>query len=392
MMHDATCSRGARPAAAGRAAAPCARATKAAVMAALASVLAVALGAWAPAVAAAGPNAAFTVGNYPVEASGKDALTAKRTAQADGQQAALRSLLRRLVPVTALRRLKQLPPLKSADYFDGLAVRTERSSPTQYIATLDFSFQPAAIRDLLRRASIPFVDTQAPPVVLVPLYRESAGATYEASAFWSEAWKGLDLDHALSPMKVEAAKPELTSDLIAAIVKSKGNTDKLATAYGSPRVLLALAEPDPTGKKLTVTIAGTDAVGPFALQRNYRISGGDRAYTAELAAVVGLGVLEGRWKAAKAGAAGGVEAGGGPGGDTIQLVVEFGSLNEWNDLRARLLEADGAFDLSIDAVSARSAEVSVRHAGGPEGMARSLAARGLTMQSNGGTWLVRPTF
>ena len=76
--------------------------------------------------AAGSAETVFTVGNYPVEARAKDAVTAKNTALADGQQAALRSLFRRLVPVTAYRRLKAMPPVKAADFVDGVSVRSDR--------------------------------------------------------------------------------------------------------------------------------------------------------------------------------------------------------------------------------------------------------------------------
>ena len=56
-----------------------------------------------------------------------------------------------------------------------------------------------------------------------------------------------------------------------------------------------------------------------------------------------LGVLEGRWKAAKAGAVGVVDATAGAG---IQLVAEFASLPEWNEMRMKLLETEGTFDLA----------------------------------------------
>ncbi len=49
------------------------------------------------------PDAVFTVANYPVEARADNAVAAKDRALADGQQAAFRSLLKRLVPVTAYR-------------------------------------------------------------------------------------------------------------------------------------------------------------------------------------------------------------------------------------------------------------------------------------------------
>ena len=69
----------------------------------LAAGLALNTGAHNPATAA---EEVFTVGNYPVEARADNAVAAKTKAMADGQQAAFRSLLKRLVPVTAYPRLQ----------------------------------------------------------------------------------------------------------------------------------------------------------------------------------------------------------------------------------------------------------------------------------------------
>ena len=109
-------------------------------------------GCWRRAQAA---ETVFTVGNYPVEARADNAVAAKNQALADGQQAAFRSLLKRLVPVTAYPRIKSARPIKAGDLIDGYKVRSERNSATHYIASLDFSFQSKAVRDLLRRKASP---------------------------------------------------------------------------------------------------------------------------------------------------------------------------------------------------------------------------------------------
>ena len=350
------------------------------------------LSALAPAAFAGDPALnVFTVGNYPVEARAKDAVIAKNTALAEGQQAALRSLLRRLVPVTAYRRLKTMPAIKAADMIDGVSVREERNSSTDYIATLDFSFQPQAVRDALIRNGIPFVEAQAPQTVLIALSRTKPEGELESGrGTWFDAWKGLDLLHTLSPLKLDKLQPGIPADVIAGLIKgASGSERKLAAEYKSERVVVALAEPDATAKKINVTLAGTDAVGPFKLVRSYRVSGGDLAYTSELAAVVALGVLEGRWKAGKAGAVGGVDVAA---AGNIQLVVEFATLAEWNDIRARILGTEGALEVSIGSVSARTAEVALRHGGGTAGLTEAFASQGLTMSNSGGTWLVRSTF
>ena len=336
-------------------------------------------------------NDVFTVANYPVEARAKNAVTAKEQALSDGQQAALRSLLRRIVPVTSYPRLKTMPPLKAADIVDGVAVRAERNSTTDYIATLDFSFQPAAVRDALNRNGIPFVDSQAPVTIVVPIFSAKAGAVLESgSGTWFDAWNGLDLTHTVSPLKLERLKPAITPEAVRALAGGARGGDRIfAGEYKTDRLVVAFAEPDAAGKALIVTLAGADAAGAFNLKKSYRISGGDTGYSAELAAVVGLGILEGRWKAARAGAGGGVDVTNGAG---VQIVAEFTTLSEWNEIRAKILDTEGAFDVTIGSVSARSAEVSLRHPGGASGLTQAFASHGLTMDNAAGSWRVHSTF
>ncbi len=342
---------------------------------------------------ACGEPAVFTVGNYPVEANAKDAVAAKAAALADGQQSALRSLLRRIVPVTAYRRLKTMPPPNAAELVDGVSIKDERNSPTQYLATLDVSFRADGVRNLLRRNGIPYVDQQGPQTLLVPLYRTATDGPYTSGkGLWFEAWKGLDLSHTLTPVKLDALRPEIHPDTINALVKGTGGAERVITGeYKSERVVFALAQPDASGKNLVVTLAGADAVGSFVLTRKYSIAGGDTAYAAELAAVIGLGVMEGRWKAAKAGAVGGIDVTT-AGGDAIQLQVEFTSMAEWNDMRSRLLEVEGASDVEVGALSGRSARVGLRYPGGAGELSMALMSQGLKMSNNSGIWVVRPNF
>jgi hypothetical protein len=337
-------------------------------------------------------SAVFTVANYPVDAKAQDAVAAKAAALADGQQAALRSLFRRLVPVTAYRRLKAMPPASAADLIDGVSIKDERNSQTQYLATLDFAFQADGVRNVLRKNGIPFVDTQGPQTVVIPIYRAKPDAAFTSgTGVWFDAWTSLDLAHTLTPVKLEKLKVEITPDTIKAAMAGTGTVDRiLAAEYKTDRVVLAIAEPDAAGKHLVVTLTGIDAVGSFSFKRNYRIQRGDTAYVAELGAVVGLGVMEGRWKAAKAGAVGGIDVT--DGSDAIKLQVEFGSLNEWNDIRTRILETDGAQDVEIGSVSGRLADVGLRYPGGASQLASALATQGLTMRQSGGTWVVQSRF
>jgi len=373
--------------------------------------------------AAAEDTKVFVIGNYPVEARAADAVTAKEHAITDGQQAAFRSLLKRIVPVTSYNRLKQIRTTPAAPLIEGFSVRSERNSATQYIASYDFSFQPAAVQRLLDQQGIPYVDKQAPRITLVPIYvaeRQPQNVVAEASDTWMYAWRGLDLANTLTPITLGDAKRALPANTIKAVLSGDGNALRaISDQYKTSLVVIAALEPSADGKKATVTLIGQDAVGPITLARSYRLDG-DLAYTSELAAVVGLGVLEGRWKAANApiGTASAPYQGGpqgGPGGGSfaprdsftpppgqgygegppsygargstptagapMRLSVSFRGMEEWQSISQRLSSTPGVGNLEVEGLSARGARIALSYPGSPDDLSRALASQGLSLRS-----------
>ncbi len=339
---------------------------------------------------------AYTIANYPVEARAANAVAAKDAAIADGQKAAFRSLLKRIVPVTAYRDMARIAATDTSTLIDGVAVRSERNSATQYIASLDFTFQAAEVRELLNRKGIPFVDTQAPATILIPLTRDSrsaAGPSGEfrpASGTWNAVWPSLDLENSVSPLKVENVKPEIGAATLRGLYDDATLSDSimtLAAAYGTDQVVVAIAEVDTEGRRVNVLLAGQDAAGPFSLKRAYRLSDGDLAYTLELAAVVSQGVMEGRWKAVSSGVvAAPVTAAG---GDEISFDAEFAGKEDWNAMRRVLLEAPGIDDIRIGSIFPDRASVSLKYPGGGPALSRALASYGISLTDTGGLWVMR---
>jgi len=340
-------------------------------------VAALAAAALLAAPAGAAPNdAVYTIGNYPVDAQAKNAVAAKDKALADGQEAAFHSLLKRIVPVTAYDRLKRLASLKSSDFFEGVSVRSESNSRTRYIASLDFSFRADAVRAVLSQEGIPFVEEQAGAVIVVPVVRNAQGEVDKGNAAraWSGIWKTLDLEHTLTPIDLQGLKPEIHADTIKMLLEGSGGGERiLASEYGRPHVVLAIAEPDAAANRLHVSLVGVDAVGPVYLKRSYRVYDNDTGYAMELAAVVGQGVLEGRWKARKTGADRAAQ------GAPVMLQAQYGSLAEWRLMREKLLGMTGVQDLRIEAESARSASLTLRFPGGAQQLAAALGRQGLSL-------------
>ncbi len=368
--------------------------------------------------AAGREDRAYTIGNYPVEARAANAVAAKDKAIGDGQQAAFRSLLKRIVPVTAYNRLSKLKTVKAADYIDGVSVRSERNSSTEYIASYDFVFQAESVRRLLDQESIPFLDRQAPPITLVPIYHGSAGrgdAVEDArsSDVWLYAWKGLDLANSLTPVVLKASAKELRSETVKALAAGDGAALRaLSGEHKTETLVVAVLEPDAAKKRARVLLVGRDAVAGFSLVRNYRIDNGDLNYTAELAAVVSLGVLEGRWKAinvrtsaaapsvdfARRPTAQPMPSSSGPASPrpqpaaqtdgVVRFAIEFRSMAEWQDISRKISGTPNVSELDVEGLSGRGARVSLRYPGGTQALAQALSIQGLDLRNSGGGWLL----
>jgi hypothetical protein len=216
-----------------------------------------------------------------------------------------------------------------------------------------------------------------------------------------DAWKSLDLEHSLTPFGLQPIKGQIHADTLKMAVEGSGAAERiLAGEYGSPYIILAIADPDPAAKRLNVTMAGIDAIGSFTLKRAYRIYDGDTAYSMELAAVVGLGVLEGRWKAKKiplaansAYAPAYSSTGSGIGtGTQISMRAQYQSLAEWSEMRRQLLNLPGVEDMRIEAESARGADLTLRFPGGANELASALYGRGLALENGTDRLILRSAY
>jgi hypothetical protein len=356
----------------------------------------------------------YTVRNYPVEARAANAVAAKERAVTEGQQAAFRSLLKRIVPVTDYSRLRGLRATNAAHLIDGVSVRSERNSSTDYIATYDFVFQAEAVRRLLDKENVRFLDRQAPQITLVPIYHVPPGRevsepfqSARGSDTWLYAWKGLDLTNTLTPVMLKASTVSIDEGTAKALMNGDpGPLRDLSSEYKTETLVVALMEPDPSQKKVHVTLVGRDAVAGLSLKRSYRLDGPDLAYTAELAAVISLGVIEGRWKAinirsskppssALAAPAAREQPGGLPRPEhaafadgVLRVTVEFRSMGEWQDISRKVSSTPDISDLDVVGLSGRSARLTLRYPGEPQDLAVVLAQQGLILRNAGGAWIL----
>ncbi len=336
---------------------------------------------------------AYTIANYPVEAQAKNAVTAKKNAIKDGQQAAFRSLLKRIVPVSVYSQLDRVKTANAGDYLDGISVRSEQNSSTRYIANLDFIFSSQATRQLLRKEGVPFIDEPAPITTVVPVFQKSGNKPpVTGLGDWGEAWRGLDLQNTITPVRITSLKPTIHGDTLKQLFD--GDTTPLrnmSSEYGTGPIVFAFAVPDLKKRKLNIMLVGRDGTGNIALKRSYPLAPNDLAYALEYASVISLGILEGRWKATRVNSRGGINALSSPAVPLI-LRVLFNNPGQWYKLQDRLRAMQGVGDLQVAAVSARSADVALTYPGGGPQLADALARQGLSLRDSGGVWVLRANY
>ncbi len=394
-------------------------------LAALMAILACALAGATPASA----QNVFTIAKYPVGAGARNAVAAKRVALREGRVRAFRSLLKRLVPVTDYRAIPTLPGDRVEGFVSGFTVNNEQNSGTEYYADLTFRFDDRAVRAFARDANLRIVDQQASPLVVVPLWSPAffeersrqvtgSGGGWSTTATagvpapltpgaeaapgamqrsWSRAWEQLDLANALTPVRLRALRSGIAPSVLQQAYRAdRGALAVIANEYRASGLMFAIMGPAPSPLFVRFALIGLDAQGPFLLERQLpRIEGDDRL-TFEAAAVVGLGILEGRWKAAKAPrryasapAGDGMSADSNPAAALadarpVSFTLRISSLREWREMQDYLRDLPGARDIKVEGVLGRERDVSLVLPGGAQALQAALGQRGYALNDENG--------
>lgn len=330
----------------------------------------------------------YTVSKLQVDVQAKDAVTAKNEALASAKRQALATVIKRVAPFNSAAKIPDVKVNVIDDMLEGIAVQRERNSKTRYIATLDFTFNPDTVKRLLADKGIPLSDQQGDPITVIPIYISGGKIDHSGRDPWRSAWLGLDLSHAIVPVKLSRVGPSLTVEGLSGLL---GGDPKdfvaLRDKVKAQKLVLAIAEATADGKTLTSRLYGFDQIGSLGLTRHDPVVGADLGPSAVHAASVALDVIAGRWKLVHA-------PGTGEGGSAetlgVEMFVEFSSMGQWNDIRTRLAKVPGVNGLDVKSLSARSAQIGLQYPGGIERLAQTLGSEGMSLQqADNGAWVLR---
>lgn len=296
---------------------------------------------------------------------------------------ALKVLMARLVPSDALSRVPQVDPNSLVRDFE---VMSEKVGSTRYIGTLSVRFDADKVRALLWSAHIPFSDTQARPVLVLPVFEPGGGPVlFEASNSWLGAWAALPREPRVVPFVVPGGDLDDLKAISAAqaLGADAGALGAIAARYGVQEVLIADATPDASGGiAIRLLRVAEDGSGQDSFTVPAQPGEDEAAALARAAEAVATRVQD-AWKR---GAPQGPE-------HTLLATLPVQSLGEWIDVRKKVEQLDAVRQVELRALSPRAAKVTLHYSGDLPALQANLAAAGLMLvpaPAGEQGWLLRP--
>jgi hypothetical protein len=212
-------------------------------------VLCVGMALWqTPAFAA--ESRVFTVSRVAVDVTAASATVARGQALAEGQAKAFELLLQRLTLSEHRPRIGVVDGARLAALIQGFEIARERASATRYVGEMTVLFRSAQVRKLLRDAAVPYSETEAAPLLIVPVFEQGADLLlWEEVNPWRSAWAGVVGGGAIVPLVLPAGDlgDSALLDAGSAISGDKEKIARLAGRYGLNDVLVAFARIEPAG-------------------------------------------------------------------------------------------------------------------------------------------------
>jgi hypothetical protein len=308
-------------------------------------------------------------------------------------------VLKRLMPVSAYAQLPDLSQQNVEELIEGVSIRSERNSTTRYLASLDVSFNSVAVKQLLDSQNIPYSETRAEAISILPLVLDGGNVKAEGAEGWRQAWEDLDLADSVTPATILQPRPNLTAETVKSVLGGDAQAFALMqTEYSYAPLVVAIGEVD--GGKFVTRLVGADSVGPINYGHTDTFSGNAKD-AARGAAAVAFGIIENRWKvtqdqpAAPAGAKseGGTDQTPQTGATevprNVEATVQFTGLKDWQEIRARLMQVAGIQGLEVNALSARAASITFDYAGSLGKLQTELGQSGFAFDEKDGTFVLR---
>jgi len=330
----------------------------------------------------------FTVYGVEMDVTAATAAQARRIALDRARQRAFARLIEKIAAPDAL---DMLPPISSdilEQFVRAVQISNERSSSTRYLADIDVTFSPPAIRGLLSDAGVAFTESQGGAYLLLPLYRKGGQLRLLDEHSWAQALEAAEIRNrliryrfpdddirarsVLSPLRLDGASPATLADI--------------ARRFDVSDVLLADARPATdyaTGRQavvfrgLTGPEAGLDVRG-----RVIAGAGEDLASLLTRAAGRIFDAVDAAWKERTLISD--------QRRQRIQVLAPVRHLDDWIALRGRLESVPVLRNAEITRIALPLSRFVIDYVGSMEQLRLGLEQARLVLDDRGGRYILRP--
>ncbi|MBL4721880.1 MAG: DUF2066 domain-containing protein [Alphaproteobacteria bacterium] len=348
--------------------------------------------------ASAAERDAFRVDGVEINAQAGDELAAKSLGLTKGKQAALRLLLQRLAAIRDYDRLPDANTKTLNSLIRDFSLVGERFGGGRYLASLTVRFNPSQVRALLRKAGIPFAETQSRPILVLPVYqRHGADLLWDNPNPWFDAWRRAvegnpQNDQSLLPLILPRGDfSDLT--VISAAQASSGVAQKLAAImrkYDAAGVLIPVASPSATVTATTLKVSimrfggDLDGVAPPPRPLEFETQPDESQPDALLRAATQViaNAVE-TWKSANMLTSGAERS--------LQVIAPLTDFKSWLTLRRRLDRVASLIKINIARLSIKEATLALRFRGDAAQLKIAMAQRNLDLSysNDASSWILR---
>lgn len=340
---------------------------------------------------AAGPveTNIFAVQGVDVDVTSTDAAAAKNQALMDAQVKAFFTLIQRLSTPEIAEGLAQLKFEEIAPFLKSLSIEKESSAPGRYIGTFTVRFLPDKMQGLLGRYGVNVETDQAAPIIVLPVYRDAAGAKLWEANPWRQAWLNLHAEQSRVPVIVPLGDLEDAGALTAQDVL-EANTVKIEAArkrYGALSLLTAIAEPREAGR-IHVVVSGHTGLGVIDFENDFESTEGMVEQSSEVAVRrIHAALVEKYSRIATEQTADADEAV--DEARALAVAVSFSSPTEWNGIRSRVLSVPNVIGVDISSLAGDGAVIQLIFSGPVESLQGNLQQFGLALSQVGQDWIIQ---
>jgi Uncharacterized protein conserved in bacteria (DUF2066) len=338
-----------------------------------------------PATRAGADDAVYKVTGVKVDATDRDAASAKMKAISEAQVKAFGILLERIAEDGADAKLKDLPPGQIGRMLASLSIEEERTGPGRYIGKLTINFLPGKVRETLARAGVAFTEKQAPRIVVLPVWSTGDGATAWDENPWRRAWQDLKAENAVVPIMIPLGDLN-DAEAVSVDQALAGDADKLEALrlrYQGESVLVAVAEP--VGENaIHAKMQGDTPLGRVLFDKTYTVESGGIAAAAQSAAQRFHRIMIQKWKQQTV-----TEAPLDIQAASLDVAVPFSNPSEFSVTRGRLMSTPGVAGVDISTISGNGAIIKLSYTVPFQQLQASLQMQRMILRPHGSSWVLR---